>query len=144
MPWKKPKPAAPTWRRSLKAATATSDEDEDEDSAETISLEDLKTLKADLAAAKRQLKQLETQFLDRLRTAVMKLGPESEQMLVLRILKSDLQDRLDAEVDSGRRALVERYRSWVHKYAATLRDLQARRDTAAARLSGSLEELGYV
>ena len=30
------------------------------------------------------------------------------------------------------------------KYAATLRDLQARRDTAAARLSGSLEELGYV
>jgi type I restriction enzyme M protein len=125
----------------LKAATVT--EDEDGVSAEALSPHELKLLKADLASAKRQVKRLEAEFLDRLRHAVSKLDPETEEVLVIRILKSDLQDRLGAEVASGRSALISRYRTWADKYAVTLRDLEGQRDTAAARFITYLKELGY-
>jgi type I restriction enzyme M protein len=81
---------AETYRADLdaqvKAATAPPD-DEDDVSAETLSLEDLKTLKADLATAKREVKRLENEFVDRLRQAVVKLDAETEESLVIRVLK---------------------------------------------------------
>ena len=126
----------------VKAATAPPD-DEDDVSAETLSPEDQKTLKADLATAKREVKRLENEFVDRLRQAVVKLDAETEESLVIRVLKSDLQDRLAAEVASGRRALISRYRSWAAKYAVTLRDLEAQRAAAVSILSSYLAELGY-
>lgn len=126
----------------VKAATATPDEEE-ADSEETLSPDELKKLRADLITAKHQLKRLEAEFLDRLHQAVTKLDAESEEALVRNILKSDLQDRLDAEVAGGRRALIERYRTWTDKYAVTLRDLEAQHSAAAARLNTYLKDLGY-
>jgi len=126
----------------FKAATATSDDDDDV-SAETLSPAELKTLKADLATARREVKHLENEFIERLRQAVVKLNAETEEALVIRIFKSDLQDRLDAEVSSGRRALISRYRTWADKYGITLRDLEAQRDKVATKLENYLKELGY-
>jgi type I restriction enzyme M protein len=127
----------------VKAATATPGE-EDGEPEETISPADLKKLKADLTAAKRQVKQLEAEFTQRLTEAVVKLDAEAEEALVLQILRSDLQDRLDAEVASGRRGLLARYRTWADKYAITLHDLEAQRDEAAALVATYFKDLGYA
>jgi type I restriction enzyme M protein len=75
---------------------------------------------------------------------VVKLDADSSEALVRSILKTNLQDRLDAEVASGRRVLVDRYRMWADKYAITLRDLDAQRNEAAAHLTRYFKELGYV
>jgi type I restriction enzyme M protein len=127
---------------TVRAATANP-EDDDEVAAESLSDLELAKLRSDLVVSKRQLRQLETEFLDRLRTAVSGLTPESEEVLVRRILKTDLQDRLDAEVAVGRHALVDRYSTWAAKYAVTLRDLDRVRDETASRLNTYFKELGY-
>lgn len=126
----------------VKAALATSD-DEDGPFAETSDPTELKNLRADLAEAKRQLKRLEKEFLDRLKIAVTELNNDSEMTLVLRILKCDLQDRLDADIESGRRSLADRYRAWADKYAVTLLDLESQRIAAATNLNGYFKDLGY-
>jgi type I restriction enzyme M protein len=127
----------------LKAATAVPGDDDDREPEENLSSDELKNLKTDLAAARRQVKKLEAQFAQRLGAAASRLDAAAETGLVLRILKADLHERLDAEAMAGRRALVDRYRIWAGKYAVTLRDLEARRDAAAARLHAHLKDLGY-
>jgi len=124
----------------VKGAAAIPD---DEDDAETLSPDELKKLKADLAAAKRSVKHLEAEFLARLKQAVVKLDADSSEALVRGILNADLQDRLDAEVASGRRALTDRYRTWADKYAVPLPDFLSQRDVLAARFDVYLGELGY-
>ena len=103
----------------IKAATVTPD-DEDDVSPETLGTAELKNLKADLTTVRSRVKRLENEFVERLRQAVVKLDAETEEALVVRILKSDLQERLDAKVTAGRRALIDRYRTWADKYAITL------------------------
>jgi type I restriction enzyme M protein len=130
----------------LKAAVAVGSEDEDgEEPEETISEADLKKLKSDLAAAKRRVRGLEADFVQRLSWAVLALQNEgTETALVLRILKADLLGRLDTRIATGSRTLVDRYRTWVDKYAITLRDLQSQREVAASGLDAHLRDLGYA
>jgi len=123
--------------------TATTSDDEVDASSEAPSERDLKKLKADLAEAKRRAKQLEWEFLDRLKQGVARLTPESEEALVRRILKADLQDRLKSEVATGRRTLINRYCTWADKYAVTLQDLEFHHVAASARLDTYLRNLGY-
>ena len=126
----------------IKAATITPD-DEDDVSPETLGTAELKNLKADLTTARSRVKRLENEFVERLRQAVVKLDAETEEALVVRILKSDLQERLDAKVTAGRRALIDRYRTWADKYAITLRSLEVQSVVIGARLNIYLKDLGY-
>ena len=103
----------------------------------------MKQLRADLAAAKSALRRLEKDFLNRLQAAATALDADSTESLVLNVLHADLRDRLDADTAIGRRALVDRYRTWADKYAITLRALESSRDEAAARLNAYLKDLGY-
>jgi type I restriction enzyme M protein len=128
----------------VKAATATPDDEDDNVPAETPTAAEIKKLKADLAEARRQVRRLESEFLQHLRTAVVGLDAETEQNLTLRILKADLQDRLGMEVVRGRRIIIDRYRTWADKYAVTLRDLQSQRDETTRLLNNYLRKLGYV
>jgi type I restriction enzyme M protein len=130
----------------VKAATAKPDEeDEDDDvSAETLSSAELKKLRADLAEARREVRRLEADFLNRLKISVAKLDADSEEALVRRILKADLTKRLDAAYAAGPRALTERYRLWADKYAVPLAELQAQHAAAEERFSTYLKELGYA
>ena len=133
----------------VKAATAKPAEDEDEAdddvSAETsVSPEELKKLKSDLAEARREVKRLEADFLNQLRNRVGHLDASAEELLVRHILKADLKKRLDAEFAVGPRALAARYRTWADKYAVPLVDLEARRSAADARFTAYLADLGYV
>jgi type I restriction enzyme M protein len=129
----------------VKAATPKPEDDEvDEDvPAEMLDPAQLKQLKSDLTEARRALKRLEQDFLDRLQAAAATLGPDAVEALVLSVLLSDLQDRLTNDLAVGRRALVNRYRTWADKYAITVRDLESARDKAAVRLDTYLEDMGY-
>jgi type I restriction enzyme M protein len=68
---------------------------------------------------------------------------EAAREVVLGILRSDLAATLEGHVVRGRRELVSTYRTWEDKYAVSLRDIEARRAEAAAKLEGFLKELGY-
>ena len=127
----------------VKAASTAADDDVEEPAEEALGPDELKRLKADLAAAKRRVRQVESAFVERLGAAVAELDAEAETALVLRIFEADLQARLDGVFAAGRRALVEQFRAWADKYAVTLRDLVAQRDAAAVRLDTYLKELGY-
>ncbi|MFF8339567.1 SAM-dependent DNA methyltransferase, partial [Streptomyces rimosus] len=64
--------------------------------------------------------------------------------VVLGILRDDLASKLEGHVIRRRRKLVDAYLGWERKYLVSLRDIEARREAAAERLNGFLEELGYV
>jgi len=88
----------------LKAATAKpDDEDADADDvpAETLSPQELKELRAELADARTQVRRLENDFLKQLRSAANLLTADQEEFLVRRIMKADLKRRLDAEFTVG-------------------------------------------
>ena len=126
----------------VKATTAPDDED-GEPLEEELSPAELKKLKAELTAAKRRVRRLEAEFVDRLATSASGLDAETETDLVLRIFKADLQARIDARVAAGRRRLIDRFHTWADKYAVTLRALETQRDMAEAQLENHLRELGY-
>jgi type I restriction enzyme M protein len=131
----------------VKAATAKpTDEEDDSDESEEppISAADLKKLKADLATAKKEVKTLEADFLNRLKLRIEDLTPDSSETLVRTILKADLMKRLDSEFSVGPRALADRYRTWAEKYAVPLPVLDSRRSKAEARFSAYLKDLGYA
>ena len=117
---------------------------EDADPGQTLSPDDAKELKANISAAKRQMKQLEAEFVSQLSQSAVKLDDEAKELLVLRIIKSDLKERLDAQVAAGRRSLADCYWKWSDKYAVGLRDLETRCDFANQRFNAYLQELGYA
>ncbi|WP_301175633.1 N-6 DNA methylase [Actinomadura geliboluensis] len=127
----------------VKAATATPDEDADD--AEEMDPVELKRLKAQLAAAKEKVRALEADFVHRLGAATRALHDAgTEQDIVLRILKADLLSRIDSRLSTGRRALVERYRTWADKYAVPLPEIEAQRAAASTRVNAILKDLGYA
>jgi len=127
----------------LKMATAKPEDEDEEVPVETLSPAALKKLRSDLTEAKHEVKRLEADFLNKMKLAVGLLDAESEEALVRRILKADLQKRLTATFDVGPRALADRYRTWADKYAVPLLALEARRSAAEARFRTYLMDLGY-
>jgi type I restriction enzyme M protein len=131
----------------LKAATTKpSDEDEeaDEPAEDQLSEAELKALKARTAAARKKVNALEADFLPRLRTSMESLDGDSCRDLVLDVLRSQLSVRLESHTAAARRLLEGVFRTWADKYAVTLRNLEAQRVAAAARLDAYLKELGYA
>jgi type I restriction enzyme M protein len=129
----------------VKAAIAPRDEESGEEAEDIPSPAELKKLKAELTAAKREVRMLEAAFVERLGYAVQrKLDEGVADDLVLRILKADLRSRLDARTTASRRIVIDYFRGWADKYAVTLSDLEAQRDAAAVRLNSYLKDLGYV
>ncbi|MFC9973138.1 N-6 DNA methylase [Spirillospora sp. NPDC127200] len=143
--------AAETERAELdakvKAATATPSEDEDAEAgaeAEEIDEAEVKRLKKELAAAKKRVKALENAFVAKLGEGIRRIHDAgTEPDLVMNILKADLRSRLESRMAAGHRALVDRYHTWADKYAVTLRELEAERAAATARVDAMLKELGY-
>jgi type I restriction enzyme M protein len=128
---------------TIKAATATDDEDEAEEQEDGLSDEEIKALKKKSSAAKKSLKLLQGDFIERLQTAQEQLDGEMAQKLVLGILRGDLERELDRRVAAHRQAVVSVVDSWWTKYRVTLRDVEGERDDAKGRLDGFLTELGY-
>ncbi|MFE2180119.1 N-6 DNA methylase [Streptomyces sp. NPDC059455] len=129
-----------------------------------LSRAEMTRLKKDRAAAGNAVKRLEADFrppyivaspgaaanepaqqarLGRAREALA-AEEDGERRVVLGILRDDLAGQLEVHVVRHRRELMEAYRVWEDKYAVSIREIETRREEAAKRLEGFLEELGYA
>jgi len=123
------------------------EEDEIEEDAEdeaTLSPVALAAIKKELTAAKKKAKALELTFVAKLHEARGELTSDAAERLVLRIAREELTDHLGAYVTSHRRLVASALENWWDKYAATLRVLEAKRESSQARLNTLLVDLGYV
>jgi type I restriction enzyme M protein len=128
------------------AAPSVADDEEagDGDDGEALSEEQISALKRELNASKRRLKALQKDFAERLAAAQSDVDVGKAQELVLGILRSDLDRELDRRVAAHRNAVVAAVEGWWSKHRATLRDIEAERDTEKSRLARYLRELGYA
>ncbi len=131
---------------TIKAATATGDDEDEEDGddEEALTEAEIKALKKKLSAAKKKVKALKTGFANKLDSAQTEVDAEQAEVLVLGILKGDLQRELDRRVTAHRQAVLSAVENWWSKYRVTLRAIEGERDGAKAKLDGFLKELGYA
>lgn len=122
-------------------------EDGSEDSAEDeerLSDEKIRALKRELGAAKKRLKELNAEFIDRLDASVRAIDDEGARELVISILREQLTDIVQRYVSSQRQLAVTAFEVWWEKYAIRLASIEETRAAASAKLRGFLEGLGYV
>jgi type I restriction enzyme M protein len=126
----------------IDAAKSTDDEDGG-DEEEGLSEDEIKELKRQLIAVKKDLKKLMDQVSQRLVKARKALGAAQIQTLVLGILREDLATQVDRYIAAHRAEIVAAFEMWWDKYRVTLGELETSRDAARAKLEGFLVELGY-
>jgi len=130
----------------LKARIAEAQEESEEEEDEPLSqgLVDLKVLRADLRTRRTELRALQGELLERLEAARAALEPEAAQALVLGIERKRLEAELARYAAARRQEAVAAVENWWDKYHVSLREIEAERDMAVARLEGFVEELGYI
>lgn len=130
----------------LDAATQQDDEEDEEgDAPENLLGEaDLKALKKEITAAKKNLKTLRAGFLERLGEATAALSEDESRRLALGIAREDLHAQLVRYVAAHRREIVAAIESWWDKYRVSLREIETGREAAGEQLAAALEELGYA
>lgn len=103
-----------------------------------------KTIKSDLAVARKTLRTLKASLVERLQAARAELNAEQAQELVLAGLCADLEHEVDRRVAAHRQVVVSAVENWWSKYRVTLQDVEGERDDTKGRLDGFLMELGYA
>jgi type I restriction enzyme M protein len=136
-----PKAAKEGEGEDAEAAEPAEDEADDEN---TVSEEQLKTWKKELAAVKKQLKARMDSFTAQLHSQVDGLSPEQAAELLLTILHDDMSSIVERYIAAQRKRIVAAFENWWDKYRVTLTEIEGKRDTAAKELQGFLKELGYV
>ena len=101
-------------------------------------------IKQQLAATRKQLKELSRALLQVLRTKRDQLSAEECRELVLDLSRDSLEQVLRRYIEEHRQEVRAAVENLWNKYGASLRVIQAGRDEAAGRLESFLKELGYV
>jgi type I restriction enzyme M protein len=105
---------------------------------------ELKALKAELREARKTLKGLQAQLLQRLDWARLALTPDACRRLVLEIARAELAAELERYVAGHRAQVVVAVENWWDKYRVPLREIEAEREVTAERLARFERELGYA
>jgi len=128
----------------IKAAEPSGDEDdEDVESKDMVSPDDLKELKAARTKAKKGLKTIDAALLVTSRTALAGMSTEAANDIVIGELSHRIERLLGDHYVSVVRHVIAWHDNLTGKYGVTLRELEAARNDAAARLDKHLQELGY-
>jgi type I restriction enzyme M protein len=127
----------------IKAASVAADDDDGEPADESVSAAELKEVKSELTKVKKQLRDIKSRFVVTLEQARSNLASTQEEALIIQIWQEDLTSHLDQCVSAHRRETIAALETWWDKYAVSLDDIEAQRDTATARLSALMKELGY-
>jgi type I restriction enzyme M protein len=96
-----------------------------------------------LKVAKKQLKELQKQFIKRVHEARDTLSDDDCRDLVLDILNEKLSGHLESYVTAHRQEVIAAVENWWDKYRVTLRDIEGKRADTVDTLSKFMEELGY-
>ena len=126
----------------IRAAEASEDEgDEPDDDA--LSPAELKRLKSARTMARTDLKALDASLLAVARQTLKAMPPADAPAEAIGVLHSRIEKLVADHFAKIERSTLAWYDNLVRKYGTTLRDLEAERDAAAARLEKHLKELGY-
>ena len=126
----------------IKAAEASDDEGEVPDD-DTLSPAEIKKLKSARTKTKKALKAIDASLLAVARQALDSM-PESEAPgKAIGVLQSRMEKLVADHFATIERSTLTWYDNLANKYGTTLRELEAERDAAAARLEKYLKELGY-
>lgn len=125
-------------------AAKSHDAEEEGEGEETLSEAEMKAIKKELNARKRQQKQLEDALLPYLEQARAALSEEACRELILSILRENLTIQLDRSVTAHRQQVVAAVENWWDKYHTPLREIEQERDEAKEKLEAFLRGLGYV
>ena len=129
----------------LVAATQPDDEEDEADAPENLLGEaDLKALKKEVAAAKRNLKSLRSGFLERLEEATAALSEKDCRRLALHIAREDLKAQLDRYITAHRRDIIAITENWWDKYRVSTQEIETDRDESTEELNRRIRELGYA
>ncbi len=100
-------------------------------------------IKKNLNAEKKKLKQLKGELVTRLLEARENLSQDECQKLVLDSFKEGITTELERYVTAHRQQVIATVENWWDKYRVNFREIEAKRDEAAARLDEFLTQLGY-
>ncbi len=106
-------------------------------------LEPYRKLKAELAAARRQLRELTNALLGRLEQAVAALCPDERKDLVLGMTRDDLARQVERYVTEHRQQILMNIESLWDKYRVPLQEIEAAKAVTLERVNGFLKGLGY-
>jgi type I restriction enzyme M protein len=128
----------------IKANTESGDEDEASNvDEELLSPTELKQVKNQRNAVKRQVKADKGNFARHLGQASDALSASAAREMVLNALMLDLLREAGDRVQRHRRLVIAAFDTWWDKYRTPLTLLERQRAEAAERLAGFLKELGY-
>lgn len=128
----------------IKAAEPSGDEDdEDAEPEDVISPDELKKLKAARTKSKKDLKTIDACLLSTARSALGATSAGAATEVVISELRHRIERLLGDHFAGIEREAFAWYDNLADKYGTTLRQLEATRDEAAARLDKYLQELGY-
>jgi type I restriction enzyme M protein len=130
----------------LKAQIAEAQQESENEEDELLSpaLVDLKSLRTELRARRRELKALQDELLNRLETARLALALEDAQALVLEIERERLEAELERYTTARRQQAIAAVENWWDKYHVSLQQIEAGREAAAKQLDKFVAELGYA
>ena len=126
----------------IKAAQATREEDDEPDDDAPAPAE-IKKMKSERTKAKRTLKAIDASLLVTARETLDAMPPADAPAEVIGVLRSRIEKLVAAYFADIERSTLAWYDNLVNKYGTTLRDLEAERDAAVARLDRFLKRLGY-
>ncbi len=132
----------PSWRSGRSRATASPMQHEAEADGSRLArhkaLEDeAKQLKADLRATEKKQEEL-------VAAAREKIDRDEARSVILDRLHRLLVQTYEGYLRADQRACLAALENLHAKYAVTAKDIEQRRDAAAAKLKGFLGELGYA
>ena len=126
----------------IKAAEASDDEDDEPDD-DTLSPTEIKKLKSARTKARKNLKAIDASLLAVARRTLGAMPPAEALPQAIDVLRVRIEKLVADHFADIERSTLAWYDNLLHKYGTTLRQLEAERDAAAARLDQHLQELGY-
>ena len=123
------------------AEVSTDEDDEPEDDA--LSPGEIKKLKSARTRVRKDFKILDASLLAVARRSLDATPPADALPQAIDVLRSRIEKLVVDHFADIERSTLAWYDNLLHKYGITLRDLEAERDVAAARLEKHLKELGY-
>ena len=126
----------------IKAAEATGEED-DEPDGDAPTPAEIKKMKSERTKAKRTLKVIDASLLATARQTLDAMAEADAPAEVIGVLRDRIEKQVADHFAAIERTALAWYDNLVNKYGITLRDLEAERDAAVARLDRFLNRLGY-
>ena len=125
----------------IKAAEVTGAADDPVDDARTPA--EIKKMKSERTKAKKTLRAIDASLLATARQTLDAMAPAEAPPRAIGVLHGRIEKLVADHFATVERRTLAWYDNLVHKYGITLRDLEAARDTATARLEKHLKRLGY-